>query len=164
MLYDSRTTVSALVRRDAWQQAGGFCEQRDWQRYEDWDFWLRVLERGWQGALLPEELLWYRRHPSSSHTRNQRDDLIYRARLVVDHPSLYHRAFHDWARRVVREASMPTPARRWRWFGLYALLIARFAPRELPKTLLRPAFKSIGPAQQMYARRIAQLLRLSRAA
>lgn len=54
----------ALFRREAWQRVGGY---RDWglgkdHVPEDWDFWLRLLGRGFRARALPEPLLRYRVH------------------------------------------------------------------------------------------------------
>ena len=32
---------------------------------EDWDFWLRLVEAGYQGTIIPEVLFYYRRHAAS---------------------------------------------------------------------------------------------------
>jgi glycosyltransferase involved in cell wall biosynthesis len=166
LLYDCRMIpAGTLFRRSAWQQAGGFHEQPDLLGYEDWDFWLRLVELGWKGRLLPEVLVWYRRSASGTLNRVQRNDLIFRARLVQYHPSLYPRPFQAWAQATLREQGRDALAGLlwWRWFFWYAALVARYAPNELPKTLLRPLFKRLDPQQQMYARRVAQLVGLSRA-
>lgn len=161
MIYDCRTTATALFRRAAWAEAGGFCERREWQRYEDWDFWLRLIERGYCGELLPAPLFWYRRGRGSSLATSQRNDIIYRARIVIDHPTLYPWGFAAWAAGV--EADVSRGERRsLRWHAHYCALLAHHAPHELPKALLRPLFKALGPHPQMYARALAQHLQISR--
>ena len=62
----ARNTVNgaALVRRAAFEAVGGYDEtMRD--GCEDWDFWLRLVERGFQGAIVPEVMFHYRRNASS---------------------------------------------------------------------------------------------------
>lgn len=157
MLYDARTTVTALFRRMAWEQVDGFSERVG---YEDWDFWLRLLEACWTGVNVAETLFWYRRKVGSTMMNYQRRDLFYRAQVVADHPRLYPPPFQPWARAVLahnQRTQMPL------LYGWYAALIARHAPNELAKTLLRPAFKALGPQAQMWARGAAQWLRVSRA-
>ncbi len=55
---------AALVRRDALVAVGGWDEtMRD--GCEDWDLWLRLLERGYRGTIIPEVLFYYRRRAGS---------------------------------------------------------------------------------------------------
>jgi glycosyltransferase involved in cell wall biosynthesis len=62
----ARNTVNgaALVRREAFEAVEGYDESMR-QGCEDWDFWLRLVERGYCGAIVPEVLFHYRRGPSS---------------------------------------------------------------------------------------------------
>lgn len=55
---------SALYRRDDWQMVGGYDEllRRGW---EDWDFWLSLLELGRTVRCLPLVGFFYRKHPAS---------------------------------------------------------------------------------------------------
>ncbi len=64
MLARNAINGAALVRRVVFEALGGFDEQlRD--GCEDWDFWLRAVERGCQGAIIPEILFHYRRTATS---------------------------------------------------------------------------------------------------
>ena len=93
----ARNTVNgaALVRRDVFLGVGGYDEtMRD--GCEDWDLWLRLVEQGRRGAIIPEILFEYRRSSTSmSRTMTARgayqrplDQLVrkhelhYRAHLV----------------------------------------------------------------------------------
>ncbi|KAB8143377.1 glycosyltransferase family 2 protein [Chloroflexia bacterium SDU3-3] len=164
MRFDCRTTISALFRRQAWAAVCGFDEDRAAQGYEDWDFWLRLIEGGWHGTHLPAMLIWYRRSASGQLTRATREDLRFRAQMVHRHPTLYPPAFRPWAMAVLGGWPSHSAARWWGWYAWYSALVGRHAPHELPKTLLRPAFKAIGPHAQMYARRLAQAIGVSRRA
>ena len=62
----ARNTVNgaALVRREAFDAVGGYdASMRD--GCEDWDFWLRLVERGYRGHIVPEILFFYRRTATS---------------------------------------------------------------------------------------------------
>ena len=50
--------ISSLFRRRLWEQFGG--GDPSLAAAEDWDFWLRALERGHRGAVVPEPLFRYR--------------------------------------------------------------------------------------------------------
>ena len=62
----ARNTVNgaAVVRRTAFDAVGGYDESmRD--GCEDWDFWLRLVQRGFPGVIVPEVFFYYRRTVSS---------------------------------------------------------------------------------------------------
>lgn len=64
MLDANAVNGAALTRRDAFESVGGYDESlRD--GYEDWDFWITLLERGYRGTIIPEVLYEYRRRPDS---------------------------------------------------------------------------------------------------
>jgi glycosyltransferase involved in cell wall biosynthesis len=77
----ARNTVNgaALVRREAFEAVGGYDEtMRD--GCEDWDFWLRLVERGFPGTIIPEVLFYYRRR-AESMSRHMLDEQKYRRPL-----------------------------------------------------------------------------------
>ena len=55
--------VAAILRREAYDATGGFDETLP--AAEDFDMWIRILERGWRGAQVAEPLAIYRRRPGS---------------------------------------------------------------------------------------------------
>lgn len=57
--------ATALFRRAAWEQAGGFSAAMD-GGHEDWDFYVTLAGRGWPGVALPEVLFHYRKHSLAS--------------------------------------------------------------------------------------------------
>jgi glycosyltransferase involved in cell wall biosynthesis len=130
-------------RRVAWEQAGGYRTSMG-RGYEDWDFWLSLAELGWEGRYLPRIAARYRRTDASKLTRDRQYDLELRALLIHNHPPLYPAAFRRWAGRVLSPAwsigDAIQPHRWWAAFAWYNLLIARHAPQELPRTLLRPLY------------------------
>jgi glycosyltransferase involved in cell wall biosynthesis len=79
----ARNTVNgaALVRREAFEAVGGYDEtMRD--GCEDWDFWLRLVECGFVGTIIPEVLFYYRRR-ADSMSREMLDERKYRRPLQV---------------------------------------------------------------------------------
>ena len=62
----ARNTINgaALVKRAAFEAVGGYDESMR-NGCEDWDFWLRLVEAGYPGAIIPEVLFYYRRHAAS---------------------------------------------------------------------------------------------------
>jgi|HigsolmetaAR202D_1030399.scaffolds.fasta_scaffold00032_45 glycosyltransferase involved in cell wall biosynthesis len=164
LIYDCRMVVTTLFRRLAWQQVKGFSQDRSFVTYEDWDFWLRLVDYGWRGQLVPEVLSRYRVSNTGRLSKAQLNDLLVRAQYVSEHPSLYPKAFLPWAEAVRRRAANGSfqGLLWWSSFLHYALLVAQHAPHELPKTLLKPLFTRIRPEYKQYARQVARLAGLSR--
>jgi len=88
----ARNTVNgaALVRREAFEVVGGYdAAMRD--GCEDWDFWLRLAERGFAGEIVPEVLFYYRRR-TDSMSRTMLDEQRYRRpldALIAKHEHAY---------------------------------------------------------------------------
>ena len=81
---------AALVRRTAFEAVGGY-DERMRDGCEDWDFWLRLVERGFAGAIVPEVLFYYRRR-SDSMSRGMLEEQKYRGpleTLVRKHQDAY---------------------------------------------------------------------------
>jgi hypothetical protein len=81
---------AALVRREAFAEVGGY-EESMREGCEDWDFWLRLVERGRHGYIVPEVLFYYRRR-ADSMSRLMLDEQAYRRplqALVTRHAASY---------------------------------------------------------------------------
>jgi glycosyltransferase involved in cell wall biosynthesis len=120
-----------LVRRRCWEDAGGFDPAID--GYEDWDFCLSALEKGWLGLQIDRVTHEYRKHERSGeeeHRRRYRH--IYR-QIRAKHADLFARRGEFAAesrlgpmqRLVYRTywAWRPLPARVEK--GLYAKVLFR---------------------------------------
>jgi len=129
-LYHNLATSHALVRRSAFEVAGGFDESVV-DGLEDWDFWLRCADRGLWGTTIPEPLTWYRRRRDhGARWRNlARPEAIegFRWRLRARFPRLYAGGFprvepahrsEAWARDGLR------PSNRLAKTGRRALVLA----------------------------------------
>jgi glycosyltransferase involved in cell wall biosynthesis len=88
---------SALMRRSDALAVGGFDSRFEAIGWEDWDFWLRMLEFGRWGVAVSDPLLRYRQHTTKSRNPGSRN-LRRRLRVFAAHPALYGRRPH-----VVRE-------------------------------------------------------------
>jgi glycosyltransferase involved in cell wall biosynthesis len=98
--YQNHLPLSALYRRDAVLDAGGWQFQGG---YEDWDLWMTLAERGWKGIGIPAVTGYYRVHAGRRLGRSSRRHAERYAKLRARHPQL----FAD--RRRHRRAS-PAPA------------------------------------------------------
>jgi glycosyltransferase involved in cell wall biosynthesis len=94
----ARNTINgaALVRRESFEAVGGYDESMR-EGCEDWDFWLRLVERGFQGAIIPEVLFFYRRRPSSMSRVMTAGGAYERpiAALVAKHEAAYRQHLLD---------------------------------------------------------------------
>jgi len=79
MLARNAVNGAALVRRAAFEAVGGY-DERMRHGCEDWDFWLRLIEAGFTGRILPEVLFYYRRS-AESMSRVMLGDAEYRVPL-----------------------------------------------------------------------------------
>jgi glycosyltransferase involved in cell wall biosynthesis len=102
-----------LVRRRCWEDAGGFDPAID--GYEDWDFCLSALERGWRGLQIDRVTHEYRKHERSGEEEHRRRYRHVYRQLRAKHAGLF-------ARRGEFAAESPLgPARRlvyrtfWAW-------------------------------------------------
>jgi glycosyltransferase involved in cell wall biosynthesis len=101
---DNIVCGNCLVRKAAWLQAGGYNEAMR-EGYEDWDFWIGCVERGWEGFRIAEPLFCYRKSAKSmlSDANQKRERLI--ATIVSNHPGLYNAQTRAWADDVLRKAA-----------------------------------------------------------
>jgi GT2 family glycosyltransferase len=58
--------AGVLMRRRVWEEVGGFAEHPSLTDGADLDFWLSVVERGFQPFHVSRPLYWYRRHAEST--------------------------------------------------------------------------------------------------
>lgn len=77
LLWRNQIGSCALIRRQAWEEAGGY-DEKMLIGYEDWDFWIRLGKRGWYGQVIPEPLFYYRRHGRTRDidAKRKHEDLV----------------------------------------------------------------------------------------
>lgn len=86
--------AGCLLRRRAWEEAGGFnVEMVD--GYEDWDFWISVTEKGYVVRSIPEHLFHYRVAGDSRniHADRKRPELV--RQIVRNHLPSYRRYIRE---------------------------------------------------------------------
>lgn len=60
LIYYNQLNASAVFRKSAWQQVGGFNEHMR-EGFEDWEFWIRLAGHSFRGYRITEKLFWCRR-------------------------------------------------------------------------------------------------------
>jgi glycosyltransferase involved in cell wall biosynthesis len=84
---------SALTRRMAYLDAGGYPEDLGEGAFDDWDFWLTMVEHGHRGTYVPKPLLRWRRHEGGSKNPASRGTTeVETERVRQRHPALQQRA------------------------------------------------------------------------
>lgn len=83
---------AALVRRKAWDDAGGYNESFI-ENYEDWNFYIDITKRGWTIYIIPELLFYYRTKPQSRVTDLSRQHQELFRRIMKLHPEVYESKF-----------------------------------------------------------------------
>jgi glycosyltransferase involved in cell wall biosynthesis len=78
----------ALIRRKAWELAGGFDETMI-EGYEDWDFWIRLTKIGWSIHIIPELLFYYRTKENSRITESFKNYWRIYNRIRWNHPDVF---------------------------------------------------------------------------
>jgi glycosyltransferase involved in cell wall biosynthesis len=91
MMITNLHAVTALVRRERFEAVGGF-DPAMREGYEDWDLWLKFVERGWRGVRIPGTVFVWRRHGTRTMISGAvaHHDLLYR-RMIQSHRVLFER-------------------------------------------------------------------------
>ena len=77
-LFSNQCPACAMVRKSCWDAVGGYDEAMV-GGYEDWEFYIRITQRGWTVHVIPEVLFFYRQTEKSTH---KNDTLPNRGKLV----------------------------------------------------------------------------------
>lgn len=96
----------SLFRRKVWEEVGGYRPNliigpNSIIGYEDWDFWVGAVEKGFCAKRLPEPLLMYRIRSNSHYSKLVQNDIINKAQIVLNHQSLYSQSQIVWAKKVL---------------------------------------------------------------
>jgi hypothetical protein len=81
--------VSSSFPKQVWEEVGGYSEElRD--GWEDWEFWVKILEAGYKVATLDRPLFIYRIHKESKgHVRSPERSIQSRHRFIHKHYDAY---------------------------------------------------------------------------
>jgi glycosyltransferase involved in cell wall biosynthesis len=126
LIYRHIVGSTALMRRELFEDVGGF--DPAFSAYEDWEFWVHALARGWRGAKVDKVTFLYRRHGNTMFSEARARYRIWYRKLRMKHHGLYERAGR---RRLAAESDLGPVGRavyRW-WWG------ARPLPARIEATL-----------------------------
>ncbi|MBM3667239.1 MAG: glycosyltransferase family 2 protein [Actinobacteria bacterium] len=120
LLYRSIVGWIGMIRREAYEQVGGFDPAMG--GFEDWDFMLGALEHGWVAAQVPEVVLEYRKHETSMLEGHRKDYRRHYRQLRDRHQGLFRQASF-----LAADSDLSAPGRLfyrtwWAWRPLPARL------------------------------------------
>ncbi len=64
-LFSNECSACAMVRKSCWDEIGGYDEEMK-MGYEDWEFYIRITQKGWNIHIIPEYLNFYRQTKKST--------------------------------------------------------------------------------------------------
>jgi GT2 family glycosyltransferase len=125
LLYRHTIGPTALTRRALFDDIGGWdteIAKAIVMGYEDWEFWLHALARGWHGVKVSEVTFLYRRHGSTMLSGARREYRRWYRALRARHADLYRRR-----PELARQTDL----------GLLGRALYRFywGPRPIPATV-----------------------------
>nr|AAL49457.1 unknown [Leptospira interrogans] len=88
ILLDNCIFVSAVFRKSDWKDVGGFNENMK-DEWEDYDFWLSLIEKGREVYRIPRVMFYYRRGHVSRSSRSMETYLPLYLQLFKNHKRLY---------------------------------------------------------------------------
>lgn len=117
LLHRHTIGLSALVRREVFEVAGGF--DPAFPYLEDWELWVNALAHGWRGRRVEAVTFEYRKHGAGKHSGDRR-----RYREVYRAMRRKHRALYARRDEFAGESAMGPAGRAvYRWF---------WGPRPVP--------------------------------
>ncbi len=103
-LNSNQAPVTSLFRREIYKKVGGFKKVMD-IGWEDWEFWISVYEKGWQGHRLGKAYLYYRQHANGSRLQNLHNSpsnqALQKAKIIKLHFKLYSQEEVLWAEQIL---------------------------------------------------------------
>jgi hypothetical protein len=137
MLLDNLIFVSAFFRKKDWEAVNGYNLNMKYC-YEDWDFWLSLVELGRKVYRIPKALFYYRITNASMMSSATDDQIIaMRIQLFRNHEELYISSMRanpgpfvaGWF-RYQKPLGEILNSRTWRWTRLLRSIGSPSAKRQ----------------------------------
>lgn len=122
-LFSSECPACAMVRKSCWDDVGGYDEKMT-LGYEDWEFYIRITQRGWMVHVIKEVLFFYRQTQKSTHknkTIPNRKEII--AYILEKHQTWYIKLLIE----LINENKVLYTERRTAYKTIFKLLLHRIA-------------------------------------
>ncbi|WP_345006038.1 glycosyltransferase family A protein [Snuella lapsa] len=93
---------NALFRRSCWEQVGGY-DAHMTTGYEDWEFWIAILAKGWRMEIIKEPLFYYRIKENSRNMKATNfHDLELKSYIFNKHFNIYSAHFKRVTLRLLK--------------------------------------------------------------
>ncbi len=95
VLANNYIDICSVVRKKAWEEVGGFDENRMIMAHADWEFWIHLISKGWKFHYINQVLFDYRIREDSLLIQQSGDDSI---RQIVNyiHSKHWHLFFDNY--------------------------------------------------------------------
>lgn len=112
LLFENMIVACAMFRRCDWETVGGYSESMTFG-WEDWDFWLSLVEKGLMAECIPEVMFYYRIRKETMTTRMTLAQKVQMAAVMVwRHKKLYVKNYRSCIKKVLTPLSREIPAPR----------------------------------------------------
>jgi glycosyltransferase involved in cell wall biosynthesis len=139
MLLDNIIFCTALYRKQDWLLVGGYDPGMIYG-WEDYDFWLSLIERGREVWKIPEMLFFYRITADSMVRSKERSQKVAMFKRIFDrHPALFHKNIEIWIDKVLAAAENYYTSRLYVDTG-YGVSDALSVARKVDKDTIRLTF------------------------
>ncbi len=94
-LFQNAGLASSLFRKECWRNSGGYDENMK-LGFEDWEFYIRVCNQGWDVRVINEPLFFYRQHEVSMlKTALKNHEKEIKKYIFQKHKELYKEHYDD---------------------------------------------------------------------
>lgn len=101
--YSNVIAVASMFKKEAWKSVGGYDETFR-KGFEDWEFWLSLVEKGYVWSVVKEPIFYYRRKKSSMITSSNKSRVEINTNIYNKHKSLYKNEDIDEVLERMQEA------------------------------------------------------------
>lgn len=92
ILYKNVIFCSALFRKSDWENVDGYKKEMNFC-FEDWEFWISLIENGTGVYQIPETLFYYRKSSESMSKKTKKEKLPMFIQIIKLHKKIYKENF-----------------------------------------------------------------------
>ncbi|ULC60565.1 glycosyltransferase family 2 protein [Flaviramulus sp. BrNp1-15] len=95
LMFENVLMPSSIYRKACWVEVGGYDESMT-KGFEDWEFWISILKRGWKYKFVEEYLFYYRKSKNSMLIDTLKNHRITNMEYVFEkHNEIYLKHFRN---------------------------------------------------------------------
>nr|WP_298332135.1 glycosyltransferase [uncultured Christiangramia sp.] len=110
-LFQNVAMGSAFFRKSDWETVQGY-DEKMLKGYEDWEFYLRLLQNGGEVKIIPEVLFHYRNTPGSRNKKANLNRFEILEYIYLKHANLYKNNFDHFVKHILNEQKIATVYKR----------------------------------------------------